>query len=380
MLARMLGSAIFGASVVCVAWVGLKVWIGLRALKKSTPPLAPLVLFTDLEPDDLVAMWVLKKRNITPTAIVVGEGNVDNKVARAIQYAKDLGWTRTLIRAGMPSSACTPDGEVPAMSDTDRAVVSTNWWDMDTTLGLLELCRDPQPTFLCLKPPRELVSALAKGPCGALSHVRLLIYGSCNLRQVGWDKVVTWFNPDTTPFRQVLWFENHGGLSDNTRDLNLDTLRGALDEALDETPDEAVRNPFCARASGFARVWDAYMERDCQETMAGIEARGPGWRSDPVAALQHARNHRSLLELQKFQGRRVVAADPVLAVVMDDPDFEPYSSRVVSVTLLEKPETSPTVRMSGPPGGDGKVLKLVHLPAELVLAKLAPAWQDIFGA
>jgi len=386
-------------------WAGYTMWRKDREQTAAVVAVAatkPLVVFTDLEPDDLMALWVLKRRNMTPAALVVGEGDVAKKVARATQYARDLGWYKTLIVPGLPSAKDTPEGDVPAIDpgpDLSAAVT--------TLAGIARLCSASSsdstnaatgmpPTLLCLKPPRELVAAMAHdagadGADGAgdalapLKDLRLCIYGSFNLEQVGRENVVAWFNPATTPFKQVLWYENFGGMAAGTRNLNASTVPRTYLVRIDADWGVAV-DPFCKKVAEFARVWDEFMLKDCEGTMRSIEAEDAHWKNNTQKAERHARNARCAEDIRRGLGRQIVAADPVLAVVMDNPDLARYGRAVLSVTLpaaggsgypvVQLADAAP---MGTPATATAKVVKYVALPDDVVLDKLADAYHDIFG-
>lgn len=389
--ARLAWGAVGTVGALGALWAGYTMWHRDRqqtAAAAATAATKPLVVFTDLEPDDLMALWVLKRRNITPAALVVGEGDVAKKVARATQYAQDLGWYKTLIVPGLPSAKVTPEGAVPELPAGTGAVLFTDSTKVTTPAGIVRLCTGAgsgamPPTLLCLKPPRELVAAVGfDGDSGRalLKDLRLCIYGSFNLEEVGRENVVAWFNPDTTPFKQVLWYENFGGMERGTRNLNAATVPAV-------TPDDAAvgdaarAHPFCVRAAEFTRVWDEFMLKDCEDTMRSI---GEGPHRSTANKERYERNAKCAEDIRRCLGRQIVAADPVLAVVMDDPDLAAYGRAVLSVTLppaggsgypvvrlADKTETAST--------SAAKVVKYVGLPDDVLLAKLAPAWHDIFG-
>jgi hypothetical protein len=381
------------AGVAAAAWLATR-----RSVNSAVAPSLPrrkLVLLTDLEPDDLLAMRVLQERHIVPTAIVVGEGDrVEAQVARAKVYLTQLGWTDTRIMMGLPSTktypavtdiglghACAPDDSAVLTFDTAAPAASL--------LALLRAGPESefvyedhgdctghhhQPTtLLCLKPPREIMAALQEDPT-VFRSVRLCIYGSFNLREVGLPAVLPWLNPDTTPFSQVLWFENFQGMAGGTRNLNPDTMAVSV---AGESP--VAQDDFAHSVAAYTRAWDAFILQDCHDTMADIERRNPHWKSDPKDAAAHARNLSCATDVSRFEGRQMVAADPVLALVLDNPDFEPYGRAVSSVTLPNG-QSYPVVDVKdGPaPSTTTKVIKFTGLPDAKVLDGLSRAWRSVF--
>jgi len=367
----------------------------------SPPPSTPLVVLTDLEPDDMLALKVLHSRKMRPSAIIVGEGCTRAKLARARLYAHQLGWRDTLIVQGVGSSKTFPDegsdldplavalveGALPPIQRTDaepktETETEAVRWDVRLKAVLQHNVSGgtgvQKPTILCLKPPRELVCAEAgAGPDGAAAlfgPVRLVLYGSFNLREVSYGSVLHWLKPDTTPYNQVLWYENFGGMAGKTTNLNPDTIP----EGDRSTPPSKGWFDECLRA--VAASWDAFILKDCEDTCAAIEAANPLWRDDPAAVASWDRNDTCATSVRKHAGRQIVAADPVLALVFDNPMFSQYS-RAVENVVLPAGSPYPVVTFSEEDDGNPrmKVIQYKALPDARVLASLGPVWAEAFS-
>jgi hypothetical protein len=190
------------------------------------PAVDMVVLATDMKPEDMFAMLHLRMRGVKPSAILVGEGDVDLKVWRARRYAHLLRWTHTHVVAGMPSSSptCPEEGRdlgIPPVWYADtaaEAMTPDEFGSWTSTLTKLVDRADakpsklfPSPTLMFFKPPRELKSALIEQPKEAtalFNRVKLIVSGVSGLAEVGWDVSLPWLNPDTTPFHRVRVFEN----------------------------------------------------------------------------------------------------------------------------------------------------------------------------
>lgn len=382
-------------------YVALRVWVK-QHMPKHGP--APLIVFTDLEPDDMVALRILQSRNIQPKAVVVGEGpDLELKARRMQVYAELLGWTKTIVVRGIASQKEFPQegDDVRQCPEAAKAsavqrhpVVSWHGFndimhccssasfpdtrDVDIAWGWLGRVRHPEacaitsPTILCLKPPRELLATEALDPLAARAQfktMRLVLYGSFNLRQVSMGATLHWLNPGTTPFREVIWYENYKGTAHGTRTLSPASMAFA---AGPDSPRPACPLPGfdeCVRVT--TRAWDEALLQDCKETCAAIEAANPtGFRDDP----SWQRNHTCITQVEPYVGAQVVAADPVLALAVDNPQFAPFLRTVTSVTL--DPVTQYPVITEGP--GTSKIKMYRNIDDDLLLREVAPVWKACF--
>jgi hypothetical protein len=119
------------------------------------------------------------------------------------------------------------------------------------------------------------------------------------------------------------------------------------------------------------RAWDEALLQDCKETCEAIEAANPtGFRDDP----SWQRNHTCITQVEPYVGAQVVAADPVLALAVDNPQFAPFLRTVTSVTL--DPVTQYPVITEGP--GTSKIKMYRNIDDDLLLREVAPVWKACF--
>ena len=97
-----MGAGVFVGGVLGLGAVCSSNVLAARHQRKCHP--APLVVATDLEPDDCLALLMLRLRGITPKAVMVGEGCAPLKVKRMQMLAPMLGWHNTRIVQGMSSA------------------------------------------------------------------------------------------------------------------------------------------------------------------------------------------------------------------------------------------------------------------------------------
>ncbi len=356
----------------------------------------PLVVGTDCEPDDMVALLQLKydMKDSQPLAVVVGEGDVTTKTRRMQVYCRLLGWHDTVVVSGLPSAkAFAGDGcDLPLVKDM-AGVEAIGLAPGESWSSLFRsLFRDrpsapcelfPSPTLLYLKPPRELVEAEVQDPAQArelFNTVTLALYGSFNLREVGYGSVTHWLNPGTTPFHRVKWFENFGGLSEGTKSLtaqNMDCIHGRKNYPAHQ-PLPAPGTPlslYCECLREVARRWDEFILQDCEDTCRGIE-KIPGWQDDPLLVEQHRRNKTCFDIVSPSAGKQVAAADPVLVVALLHRHTPLTSVRAVTI-----PEGSsyPKLEFEDMYRPDPKVGMYRNLDDDEVKFDIAHAFRAAFG-
>lgn len=309
-----------------------------------------IVLFTDAEPDDMLAISVLAARGFKCVLCVVGEGNPIEKAARVGTYitAANL-WhdDEHVLITGCASSKLFPgetavhDGyvfDIAAFHETLKRVVETH--------GVT--------TVVCLKPPRELLAYCKHMPEGTaiLSTLHLAIYGSFNVRQLTAagaarnDLAAMLLNADETPFASVIVYESYGGTAEGHSNINPTTCPSFF------------ANARPGLLSTDMEVWDADILRDCDESCAAAEASGDkeSWK----------RNNSCRVAVRANLNRQFVAADPVLAALLHNETAESYLTPV-SIDFGTTPY--PAIIISRPPSG--KVRKFVNVPWAVVSDVLA---------
>jgi hypothetical protein len=279
----------------------------LRAKWRATAPRPGYVVAVDCEPDDELALGVMRARGLQVTALVVGEGNVDAKRARAAKYAERLGWPAAVLVRGVPSAKLFP-GEAPMPADAAPFSVDAFLWALESA--------GPDPTLVCLKPPREILAALEQQPVRAravFARTTLAAYGSFNFRTVGYSRTMPLVSEDT-PFKRVLYYESHGNAVPNLNPSTAPRVRSWLTKSWPS---------FAADMHATCTAWDTDILRDCDESCAEEEAAAsltaePNRRSD-----RWRRNDKCRTDVRAHTGAQFVPADPVLALLLDNPAFPP---------------------------------------------------------
>lgn len=298
----------------------------------------PCVVMTDLEPDDVAALYVLAHRGFEFTAVVVGEGNVQAKVRRARELVRLLGFDDEECRVlpGLPSSKLFPGEKAEEADDADESEAPP----VDAFLN--DLTFMPEPLLICLKPPTEVLAALQRQPerCTALfADTTLAIYGSYNLRSLGYEATVPLVSSATTPFARVLLYESHGNGVPN---LNPRTVPGWATWM--------ERNPvFQAVFRSVCKTWDDDIVRDCDESCAEEEAKD-GFDAAAPSARWH-RNDKCRVAVRANCGNQCVPADVVLALLLFNDafpsqaasyEFSAAAGPYPTCTLLESSSSSKT--------------------------------------
>ena len=293
--------------------------------EESTPSLdgregLSWMLLTDLEPDDMVAMGVLAARLDSPSYLVVGEGSADLKGARALTYAKHLGWNETLVVKGLPSDKAFEGEEVLVehSASLPKEVCSLKPDHFTQT-----------DTFICLKPPRELCAHYMAAP-DDFRGKRLILYGSFNLRTIvekeGWE-AVSWIFDESSPFREVILYESYKAIPDapstSANKDNCPEFWTALDGSIKDDIDDFDKD-LCACLA----TWDAAILKDCVDTMEECEAGSYGDPASEEVKARYSRNKTCRDQVMPHQGRQFVMADCVLATVFDNPAFAPNKTPI----------------------------------------------------
>jgi hypothetical protein len=174
-----------------------------------------VLLSTDLEPDDVVAIQVLAPQlRHVPLLVIVGEGPVDKRQMAADCLAKLSLDARARIVQGRRSSASWPESVATCYSGSSASKAKL------VDEGSDELVRQEVHNFLLaydtpfallLKPPHELLGQ----PAEVLSRTVGALYGSFNLKQLC-DQMDSALNKDARcrqmeaflrTFKALLWVE-----------------------------------------------------------------------------------------------------------------------------------------------------------------------------
>ena len=322
-----------------------------------------LCVLTDLEPDDVLALGIVAARGFDVKCLWVGEGNPAVKAARAATYASKLGFSDAGIVAGAASDKLFPGEPRPDGLAGDSTPPSAPYF-----AAFEALVAQGVDHFMCLKPPREFMAMRAAdaGRADALfAQMHLALYGSFNLRCLGYE-ATQWITAPDTPFASVVLYQNVGGLvNDETPALGGPAPPPVRNLNPSTCPEFFSRYDPDSELARVMRVWDADVVRDCVETcepLGGID--GPPNAVDPE---RWSRNRTCYDQVHANFGKQFVAADPVLAALawaVDIKDNRAVCAPVVAAYDPAKPY--PTITDAA---DDGSTPTKVHLLRAVVLSR-----------
>lgn len=279
---------------------------------------------TDLEPDDVLAIDILRKKGYFLHTIVCGEGNVDRKIHRCMNYygkqiydencdgdnlvtcgrwyCKDEKSCRFV--KGFGSCKDFPEWH----NDNTVNLYSTEYYD-----ELKNYVKD-NDTMVILKPPRELYELFCKNESDfseLLKNVNCYMYGSFNIRCINPDKkkMVEMFKS----FKTFHLYESYAasGSDNNVNPSNYETF-------------DNLQN-----VSNFFEVmhkWNDYIIKDCVDTCNELTKNSDKILKnfDDVKDLisendhnRYKRNYKCYDQIQKTGGKQFVLADVGLAICID---------------------------------------------------------------
>jgi len=148
----------------------------------------PILLFTDGEPDDIVALGLLRDCNVR--MIIAGESDAPMQAARIAKYAQMLNMD-TVIRPGFSSDRifdAAGQEFTPPLTKVDQCQDAVYGQDLVQLVERFTTFskESDDPVVIILKPPHELVAAFEEYPDqmrAAMSRVTCYAYGSFNFRQ-----------------------------------------------------------------------------------------------------------------------------------------------------------------------------------------------------
>ena len=146
-----------------------------------------VLLSTDLEPDDAIAIIALAQRlKGVPLLVVVGEGPADKRaMAAELLKSCDLDDESILVVQGKRSTAALPDGVTHAYKESaggreHRCRLQPGVEGEEKKVVVDFLRAHAAPFALLLKPPHELLET----PVELLKKTRAAMYGSFNLTEL----------------------------------------------------------------------------------------------------------------------------------------------------------------------------------------------------
>lgn len=278
-----------------------------------------LVIATDLEPDDLLAMRFLADalRAASKCVVLVGEGNL-SKRAICEALLKEIGVVAQVIEGqrsdkDFPLAMLRvfrghPQGEQSEQTPLEEGV---------NQLLLQTRLRDSSaPLVICLKPPRELL-ALTKD---VQQKLTLVCYGSFNFRALG-ALAADWQVLVNTCFKETLVYESFRATGAENSLSNQNS--GLFDCALKMAQRNDASSPFWAAFFEAVRIWNKHIAVDCLETIEKLarQMRGDLDRNDWTALRAKKirlgdRNLKVVNNIIEAESLQMVLADCALAAVL----------------------------------------------------------------
>lgn len=207
---------------------------------------------TDLEPDDVLALYILPKAEY----YVVGEGNANIKYNRMIQYSKLLETLNATIIQGMNSDKdFVLDGK--EFDDLTNDICYT-----DYMTEFKRFCKLDNPIMVSLKPMRELLDEYNKDPTGIknlVSNITLYVYGSFNFRCI-LGQYKTQLLDLLSAFKKVCLYESYY-VSGSNNSINK-TNTPELYELISKT-----NNAYFKLLLKLTHNWNISIIEDCRSTL-----------------------------------------------------------------------------------------------------------------
>jgi len=218
------------------------------------------LVFTDLETDDMVALYVLAKRfgksKKFKFMFVVGEGDSRIKAIRMNKYVKKLGFENAEVVQGYSSNKnFTYDGK-DVMTEEEFAILFNKAEEYDKEgekKKIYEFLLNESPFIISIKPPRELMEMFKNGhPMYRRVFKRCIFAGymSFNLRCL-----MNEYKPDLVNFLKAFkicfFYESHYAVGS-------DNIITGKDFSFEKLPELIKR---------VMTDWNRHMIVDCKETI-----------------------------------------------------------------------------------------------------------------
>jgi len=266
---------------------------------------------SDLEPDDVLAIDILKKRGYKMHTIVCGEGK--DKINRCMAYYDKS----SNVVKGYDSDKDFPE---PAKYKdyVSSSTYSTNYKEQ------LKSYLESNTKLVIMKPPRELFEMYMndkESTKALLKTVTCYIYGSFNIRSLKADKsdVLDFLNS----FAHLYYYESYRASGSNNSVSN-------------DNYDKFSKLNSCDNFFDIMDAWDTYILKDCIDTCNLITGRNDEVLKsldEYVAANEltqkfvdgmtedvkgrYNRNYKCYVSVAKNKGQQFVLADVGLALCID---------------------------------------------------------------
>jgi hypothetical protein len=166
-----------------------------------------LIITTDLETDDLIALYIMAKYiKDMPKLIIVGEGNSQIKYCRMLIYSYLLGFTNTTIIKGHSSHQKFKCDGLDILSNEAITEINNSIDQTDPIDDIrLFIKRYPDQTIISLKPMRELLEIWKEEP-DIFANITLIGYMGFNVRSIMNNReqdIINFFRS----FKLVIYYE-----------------------------------------------------------------------------------------------------------------------------------------------------------------------------
>jgi hypothetical protein len=231
-----------------------------------------IFLETDLESDDLLAIYLLAKRGYYPSVIVVGEGDATIKVARMHSYMRLLKFENLIpqghqwiIIQGYSSKKLFPqDGaEFDLTSINELKTKGLPHQTHYVTALQSYIANHQDPIYIGLKPPRELMQYHSQ-LTAEIAKLRGYMYGSFNFRSV-WVQLKE-LSELLPRFKSMHIYESFyatGSLNSMDPDWCPQTWKQLFHD----------KSPFLKTVNLVVSNWNSHMKNDCLKTCMTIAKR-----------------------------------------------------------------------------------------------------------
>jgi hypothetical protein len=271
-----------------------------------------LYVFTDLEPDDYLALWILNKNGYKFKTVVVGEGKfVQQKAERAYYYFNNDDFypeSCPYITVGESS-----DKDFPESFETDET------YDNFSLENLKEFVQNGGTKILIMKPPRELFQYIITNPAelSFLKNTKCYLYGSFNMKSL--DATDSEFRMFCDLFDSLYVYESFFATGPQN---NLNPQNFPLIQKLRQHQN----------FSDLLDSWDDYILKDCEDTCIGLlenynlplQLVETETLRDVMSEKDFNRygwNYKCYCQVKPNRGFQTVLADSGLAITLDVPQF-----------------------------------------------------------
>jgi hypothetical protein len=324
--------------------------------ESGTMSQTPLFLETDEEPDDILALLIWAARSYALRYVVVGEGNIERKVARMQRYLEFLR-QQGLVSAECKVVAGRGDDKNQTKFAAEGAefgalpVADMTHVEHDYVACLKDFVAHGGDHFACMKPPRELCANF-EAVRELLGQMQGFFYGSFNLRNILFKD--NKFSEEQrallvrvlSAFKRTVIYETFPALGlDNTMTTASCPKTWALIEGRKNS------SPYLATLRNFVRAWNSHIKNEgrdkCLELLGMKSEQGQerppclepfvplgkpeiaarlkeqGFKEDPERFWRAFRVYREYLD-EKLVDTSIVLADVGLAACAENPIFDRF--------------------------------------------------------